>query len=134
MKKKILILIVILFIISNSFAQNNVKGTLYTTNSWADSKGKGSWDIAMDNLTYETVKVLLTEKYITVTFGTKVLKYAIISKKKFSEFQMDYNVTFNKKSYVLSVVTTIKGLTDIGIEDIWYIPDIKSKSEIEVIE
>jgi len=134
MKKLILLCTLMIFIMTSAFSQNKVKGTLYEADYWADIKGKGSWAIAMDNPTYEKVEVFLTEKYIQVTFGTKTSKYLVLSKKKFSEFKMDYNVTLDSKTYVLSIAIMPGGSTAINIDGLWMIPKIKTTSEIEVEE
>lgn len=134
MKKLILIGIVMTCIMTNAFTQNKVKGTLYKAESWADIIGKGGFIKALENLTYEKAEVLLTEKYIKVTLGTKISKYQIISKKKFSDVKMDYSVTLGGKNYVLSIAIMPTGTTAINIEKNWFIPEVKSISEIEIIE
>ena len=129
MKKLILISIVMTCFMTNSFTQNKVKGTLYKSDSWADIRG--GFVNAMENLIYEKVEVFLTDKYIKVTFGTKVSNYLIVSKKRFSEVRMDYKVTQGSKSFVLSIATMPLGMTAIVIEKVWFIPEVKSISEIK---
>lgn len=123
--KKIFSVVLMLMCIS-SFAQQ----TLYKTDHWADSKGKGGFVNAMENPTYEKVQVSKSSKNIKVTFGTKVYNYIIVSEKKFSDMQMMYSVTLNGKSFTISIANMPDGTTSIGIDGVWFIPDIKDISTI----
>ena len=131
MKKLILISIVMTCFMTNALSQNKVKGTLYKADSWADIIANGGFIKALDSPTYEKVEVFLTEKYIKVTFGTKISNYVIVSTKKFSESKMDYTVTKDSKTYVLSIAIMPTGKTAINIEKVWFIPEVKNITEIK---
>jgi hypothetical protein len=134
MKKLILLGFIAILTITVANAQTKVKGTLYKSDHWADIKGKGDWATAMDNPTKEKVEILVTEKYIKVTFGSKVSNYKVVSKNRFSSVKMDYNVSLNGKSYLISIADMPDGTKAIGIEKTWMVADISDISEIEVSE
>ncbi len=141
MKKAILICSVILSCLTISFAQTKVKGVLFKSDRWADIKGKGDWATAGDNPTFEKVEILITDKYVKATFGSKVFNYKIISTNQFSEVRMDYNVTLNGKPYLIFLIVMpagpIFGPTGsiaISIENIWEVSDIHESTEVEVYE
>ncbi len=115
-------------------AQNKVKGTLYKTDKWADVKGKGDWVTAMDNPTHEKVEIFVTEKYIKVTFGIKIYKYAIVSKTRFSQMKIDYNVTLNGQPFLLSISEMPDKSKAINIDDIWTVSEITNVTEVELSE
>ncbi len=118
------------FICISTFGQTT-KGTLYKTDHWSDIKGKGDWAIAMDNPTYEKVEILQTDNYIKVTFGIKVYNYKIISFSKYSDFMMNYNVSLNNKTYVMSISIDDDGTNTINIDNEFMVADIKDVSKID---
>ncbi len=131
MKLKSIITIAFAIICFASFSQS-AKGTLYKQNRWEDVKGKGSWDKAMDNPTYEKAEVLKTSKNIKVTLGTKVYNYVIISEKKFSDMLMIYSTTLNGKNFDIGICKNFDGTISIDIDDIWCVPDITNISTTEI--
>lgn len=134
MKRLIFLGFIAILTITVASAQTKVKGTLYKSDHWADIKGKGNWATAMDNPTKEKVEILVTEKYIKVTFGTKVSNYKVVSKNRFSAMKMDYNVTLNGTSYLISIADMPNGTKAIGIEKTWMVADITDVAEVEVNE
>lgn len=130
MKSKLLLSILITFLSFSAFSQT--KGTLYKSGQWADIEGKGSWVKAMENPTYEKVEILKTEKFIKVTFGTKVYNYQIVSSKKFSSVKMDYTVKLDGKTYTLSISDMQDGTYAINIDSVWMVANIRDIKTVEI--
>lgn len=111
--------------------QTKESGTVYKCNSWIDIKGNnGDLDKAMNNPKFENVKIFITEKNIYVTFGEKKYTYKIISKNKFSEVKMDYNVFLNGE-YGIIAVADMGGTKAINYEGNWVVWKITDISEIK---
>ncbi len=126
--------------------QSSEKGTLYIAEFWIDYKGNNNDFVkAMKNRKFEKVEILKTEKFIKVTFGTKVSKYLIKSSNPFSQARLDCNVVSNNIEYTLSIIdmTIIKpdaefhymisfskkGDTD---NSIWSVSQIKESQEVNI--
>lgn len=108
-------------------------GTLYKNDRWGDqAKYDGSIVKAMQNMNYENVEILKTDKFIKTTFGNKVNNYKIIAGKKFSDVKIDYTVTLNNKEYILSIADMPDGTVAIGINSTWFVKDITDISTIKI--
>jgi hypothetical protein len=130
MNAKLLITFIVIFIATAASAQT-AKGTLYKSGQWADIAGKGGFAKAMENPTYEKVEIYVTDKYIKATFGAKIYNYTIISSKRFSSVKMDYTVSLNGKTYILSVSDMMDGTYAINIDGVWMVSDIRDIKTVD---
>lgn len=119
------IAILVMLLTNATIAQNVQKEgySIYKSDHWADTKGKGGFAKAMESPMQEKVEIRVSDKNIKVTLGIKVYKYAVVSSSPFSEYRMDYNVTHNGKSFVLAIAILPDNRTAIGIEGMWMVPD-----------
>jgi hypothetical protein len=139
MKKTILIFFAIILLSASACTQTS--GTLYSTNKWIDCSEMGGkfnptlFDIAMKNPIFESVEILVTEKFIKATFGTKIYKYSILSiKENTPSAVIVYNVALDNKKYELSIANTslvVDGTYAISLEGgNWFVYDIRDIKQV----
>ena len=109
-----------------TFSQNKVKGTVYKSNFWRDTKTE-NWDKH-----YENVEVIITKKSITITLGDDTKKYLIKSIEIFSERQKYYLCTINNGNLKIYLGRNFDNTISIGIDGDFSIPGIKDIKEIEI--
>lgn len=139
MKKTILLLIATIFLTALAYTQT--RGTLYRANQWIDCNEMGGkfnpalFDKAMENPIFEKVEILVTDKFIKATFGTKIYKYSILSIKEKSASEVTtYFVSLGNKKYELSIsdMSLINQGTAIGLEGYWFVFGIKNIQQVQL--